>query len=155
MSVTVTSKPTDYQPQHRTYTELAADAVFDNRAVCDECFARIRLNNGRRAFRGTVGYDVEEKDAYGAIESYERRTTCADCGSIGCSPLDETLSVQQAVDRVASLAARLQEAGHEPNVGAMYCVIREAKRRDGLHGRDDDLFKAAAKFGLRKGRVNR
>jgi hypothetical protein len=155
MSVTVVPKRTDHEPQHhRTYEQLAADAVFDNRAVCDECFARVRTDDGRRDFRGERGFDVEEKDAYGAIEAYELRTTCGDCGSIGCGPIEATLSIQQAVGRVPALARRLEEAGHDPHVEAMYYIVREGKRREQLAGHDDDLFELAATVGLREGTVD-
>lgn len=156
MSVTVTTKPTDYEPQHhRTCREIANAAIFEHRAVCDECFARVRTDDGQRAFDGTVGIDVEEKDAYGAIEAHEQRTTCSQCGSIGCRPLEETLSVSEAIARVEPLAERLREAGHAPAVEAMYYLVREGKRRERLAGRDDELFRLAARLGLREGYIDR
>ena len=157
MSVTLVPKPTDHEPRHRkTYTQLANEAVFENRSICDECFVRVRAEDSyRRAHRGILGYDVDEADDYGVLESYTPKTTCADCGSVGCNPIDDTLSVRQAIDRVPNLAERLREAGHEPNVKAMYYVVENGKRRNGLQGYDDDLFKLAARMGLKQGRAVR
>jgi hypothetical protein len=155
MSVTLTSKPDDHELQHHwTAVEIADDVVFENRDICDECFAVVR-NDDVRTQAGIQAVDVEEKDAYGVTERPQTRTACRDCGSIGCSPTGETASTRTALERVEKLAARLAAAGHTPNRDAMRYIVREGKRRPGLAGREQDLYALAAKVGLREGVIQR
>jgi hypothetical protein len=155
MSVTLTQKPDDHELQHhRTAAEIAADEVFENRDICDECFAIVRIDDVR-CQQGIQAVDVEEKDAYGVTERPQTRTTCRDCGSIGCSTTGETASTRTALERVGKLADRLQAAGHSPDRQAMRYIVRQGKRRPELAGRDHDLYALAAKVGLKQGSIQR
>jgi hypothetical protein len=79
------------------------------------------------------------------------RTTCLQCGSVGCLATDETLSRREALARVDTLAERLRERGHSLSERHLRATIRRGKERADVQGYDREIFAAAVKVALRHG----
>lgn len=134
--------------------ESAFDYVMTHPAVCSHCFSRVRDDTGaRRVADGVPAFDVEDKNAHGSIRHFEMRTTCGQCGSIGCGAADDTLSLRAMLERVPALVARLREHGIQVDETAVRECVRECKSREALQGYDSEIFERAVAFGIERQRA--
>lgn len=163
MSTTVTHQ--DTQPTVSTTDRPDPDhpfttAVWDDPEVCNHCFRRCKritrasyrskgtgtvhpVEHHDRTPDGTLGIDERDRGHSGRIREPLPRTTCSHCGSVRLLAQRETLSLDQALDRVPELVARLDEAGHDTSEEAAFAVIREFKSRQALQGLDREMFEMA------------
>lgn len=145
--------------------EWFEDVVWHDHRVCANCFARVRRSmegtvttpEGKRrevdeSWRTTtamLGEDLEPapESAVGIKPLARPRTTCLECGSVGCRVAYDTLSVQEAIDRVPELVARIGEQGHRIDSGVVFDAVRHLKTHPTYQGDDKHVFAAAAALG--------
>lgn len=154
MSVTVTSQTDTAMPDEDNQTppcEVFDTEVWDDPAVCNACFERIRADSGLAA-AGEHGHQVEEHDPHGAIRSYPETVFCGECGSESGVARDVPMSRRNALQAARALVARLENADIPVDGRAVREFVRECKTRDELQGRDTEIFRRATAFGVRRAR---
>jgi len=139
--------------------------IWENRESCNNCFSRCKqiytdqhatslagdgadVEAHYRTDDGTLGYDVEEIDEYGARRIHRPKTTCKNCGSVRLLSQAETLSQREALDRVDELAGRLVEQDIPVNVDVLRHAVSGLKADDRIQGRDREIFERATKLAI-------
>jgi len=139
--------------------------VWHDHAVCSECFARLKRSDtaerddwGRedtmswRTDAAVLGEALVDPPASVAncAPMPEAKTTCVECGSVRGLSQSETLSTDEAIDRVPALAARLQEAGYHVQTDVVYHVVEHLKGKAEHTADDKRIFATAAALGVRR-----
>jgi hypothetical protein len=139
--------------------------VWQNPEICNNCFSRCKqiytdqhqtslagdgtdVEAHYRTSEGSIGYDVEDIDEYGARKIHRPKTTCENCGSVRLLAHEDTLSQREALERVDDLAARLVEQDIPVNVDVLRRAVRQLKGHEALAGRDRDIFERATKLAI-------
>lgn len=125
-----------------------------------------------RTSHATLDHDVEAKGETGTVAVRDEegrvtglepitthsaqyrettRTTCLQCGSVGCLATDATLSRREALQRVDALAARLREQGIPISERHLRETVRRGKAREDTEAFDREIFTAAVKVAVRHG----
>jgi hypothetical protein len=147
MSVTVVPKPDGYMTTiDQARQDLVDELVFENDAVCPNCFARVQHVHSSDAKIEAI--DETNADRYGARVRYSEVDGCEECGELD-SRGGRSLSLEAAIGRVPMLVTRIQEAGHEVDVDAVFDHVRAAKTDPEMSGKDKDIARDAAIAGLR------
>lgn len=101
---------------------------------------------------GTIEIVESAVDEYGAETIDHPGTVCLECGSVHLTTwqygFGSDLTKQEAKDRIPRLADRLEEYGYDPNVEAMYTLIKRGKERKDLQGKDKELFSKAVQIAI-------
>jgi len=138
------------------------DDIWHNGGVCSHCFARLRSYTELE--RNDWGHIVEETSySQAAEEGFDlddpaesvssvyplarERIVCGDCGSVGGLAASNTLSLDEAVDRVSPLVRRLREQGYSVNSDRVYSVVRYLKTQEEYRNDDKRIFAVAAYLG--------
>jgi len=130
--------------------------VWHEHEVCSNCF--VRLKHSQTVERDAWGNeDTDSWRSNSATLEHGHdplpdppKTTCNECGSMRGLKQFDTLSVDDAVDRVPDLVDRIQEAGHQVNVGTVYGIVREYKGSEEHTSDDKEIFALAAALGVDK-----
>ncbi|MEF8882000.1 MAG: hypothetical protein V5A34_05690 [Halapricum sp.] len=164
------STTTSTQSHGSRALRLFDDLLFENPEICSTCYARIRdrtehdasagrLGTGNRptetlerAGSGTIGQDVEIKDAYGAKRDYHARTYCGVCGSpSGMADSRRIASRQQALRRTDRIVRRLHEQGYYLDVEALYDAVEHLKAQPDNQGKEREIYASAVYLALQRG----
>jgi len=169
-SITVTSKPNS-EPQQQLDDDEATliddpeewflETIVHDAAVCSRCFAEVQVVDPitdesipldeHRDRTPTATLDQDLVDAPAAVPSCyplaHPRTTCLECGSIGCRT-DRTLSRREALECVPALAARLQERDVDVDERVLREAVRCSHQREILVGDTARLFGVASKVAI-------
>jgi len=165
MSITVTSQPTGQQddceqddPTDDPWAWFKQEILHDPR-VCTSCFTAVRktatdvvdewgntADHVERTDDTLRAFDHDDPpDTVVAIQPLARqRTTCRNCGSIGCTGVGDTMSRREMLRNVPRLLARLEERGHDPDEGTLRGVIRRHKTDSEFDGEDARIYAVAA-----------
>lgn len=139
--------------------------VWQNPEICNNCFSRCKqiytdshatslagdgadVEEHYRTDAGSIGYDAEDIDEYGARRIHRPKTTCENCGSVRLLAHEDTLSQREVLERVDDLAARLVEQDISVNVDVLRRAVRQLKSHEALAGRDRDIFGRATKLAI-------
>lgn len=162
------------------YNDDVCNHCFAHVRDVDEREIRVGKNNQKaldweyrdRTTRSELDHDLESKGETGCIATRDAdgrvtgsepiethsaqyrettRTTCLQCGSIGCLATDETLSRREALARVDTLAERLREQGYALSERHLRETVRRGKERADVQGYDREIFTAAVTVALRHG----
>jgi len=166
----MTGSPTAASPGQKPLSSPVnpADAfeqlLWANPEVCSNCFTRCRdiRDHGRpvgargdvtypshtstRTPDGIQGRDVTTHDDHGAIKTHQARTTCANCGSVGLLATDDSLSREEAVGRIDTIADRLEEDGWQVDRDRARSYVSVNKRAEALTNLDWEIFAAAVQL---------
>lgn len=172
--------PADAFSEHIWHNDEVCNHCFARVRRVEEATIRVGTNNQKeldwehrdRTSHATLDHDVESTGTIGTIVARDdegravgteprdthsvtyqtsTRTTCLECGSIGCLATDATLSRRDALDRVDALVARLRELGFEVSEYWLRETVRHGKTSDKWQGFDKEIFAAAVKVGIRRG----
>ena len=171
MSVTLTTKPKpDEQQQSHDFLdrvnldddgdngpEDVFDAfVFYHPDVCSNCFTEVK-REGVKTLKALHGFDDVDKGTktwpvgskpqhpHTPLREYPHRTTCANCGSVGCLASDDVLPAVEAVGRVPRLAEILDRHGFQYDVEELYQTVRYCKSQPEYRGFDTEIFRHAVR----------
>lgn len=129
--------------EHRSQT-TAATTDHDVEAKGETGLVAVRDADGR-----VTG--LEPIDTHSAQYRETTRTTCLQCGSVGCLATDATLSQREALQCVDTLLARLREQGIPVSERHLRATVRRGKARRETQGFDREIFTAAVKVAVRHG----
>lgn len=116
-------------------------------SVCNGCFSRPLPET-------TDGTQVEPMGRYqlggehSAKYRWEPWETCPECGQLGLSAPEETLSIKAATERALQLSHRLHERRIPHDWRHLVWFVRRAKRREVLAAKDRDIAASAVEFAV-------
>ena len=150
---------TDPSKRLEAAVDFIEDVAWHDHEVCSHCFSRLRstselelddwgnvVEETTYADAATDGWDLEDSPETVANTQplARKRIVCEECGSVGGLAQSDTLSLDEAVDRVPALVTRIREAGYQVDVNELYALVRKFKTSK--HRNDDKRAFAVAAY---------
>ena len=175
MSVTLTTKPKpdERSDSHDFLDRVGLDGdgngpedvfdafVFYHPDVCSNCFTEVK-REGVKTLKAIHGFDDVDKGTktwpvgsepqhpHTPLRAYPHRTTCANCGSVGCAATNDPLSTADALDRVPRLAEILDRHGFAFDVNELYRTVQYCKSDSDKQSYDTDIYRHAVRRAIQR-----